>query len=141
MPDRIKKRSETEIELRKLIPIIVLLTALSAGSAWGQNLAAKEFAADCAGCHGADGKGNAAGMRAVPGYRAVDLTQLAKEDGGKFPRQKVFDTIDGRDRIRAHFRGDMPRWGSQYQLDSNDPANVKRRIDAMVDYIESLQEK
>ncbi len=80
-------------------------------------------------------------MRAVPGYRAVDLTQLAKEDGGKFPRQKVFDTIDGRDRIRAHFRGDMPRWGSQYQLDSNDPANVKRRIDAMVDYIESLQEK
>jgi mono/diheme cytochrome c family protein len=127
--------------MRKTIPILSLLMAVTAASARGQNLGAKEFAADCARCHGADGKGDVPAMRAVPGYLRVDLTQLAKDNGGEFPQQKVFDTIDGRDRIQAHFSGDMPRWGSQYQLESRDPANVKRRIEAMVAYIKSLQEK
>jgi hypothetical protein len=79
-------------------------------------------------------------MRAVPGYRPVDLTQLSKKNGGVFPRQEVTDAIDGRRRFAAHFRGDMPRWGSQFHIGDGDDAAVKRRISVLVDYIESLQE-
>ena len=42
--------------------------------------------ADCARCHGVDGKGGDPQMRAVPGYTSVDLTRLTERNGGHFPR-------------------------------------------------------
>ena len=117
-----------------------LILALSGGSVFAQSGAA-DYAANCAGCHGADGKSYVAAMRAVPGYRPVDLTVLSKNNGGVFPRQQVSEAIDGRRRLASHFHGDMPRWGSQFQYGNGDDAAVKRRISALVDYVESLQEK
>lgn len=99
---------------------------------------------DCARCHGTDGTGNSSAMRAVPGYVAVDLTKLSASNGGKFPRQKVYDIIDGRKRFSVHFIGDMPIWGLKYQDQNGDAANeakVRHRISALVDYIESMQAK
>ena len=103
-----------------------------------------EYLADCARCHAPDGKGRVAEMRQVKGYRSVDLTQLSKSNGGKFPRQSVYDAIDGRKRFPAHFIGDMPTWGLQYQ-DANqgskaNEGKIRHRITALVDYIESIQE-
>jgi hypothetical protein len=83
-------------------------------------------------------------MNAVPGYISVDLTQLSKNNNGQFPRQKVYDAIDGRKRFPAHFIGDMPTWGLKYSQASqrkNSEEEVQRRISALVDYVESLQEK
>ncbi len=83
-------------------------------------------------------------MRTVPGYIAVDLTQLSEANGGQFPRQQVYDAIDGRKRFPAHFVGDMPTWGLKYQQNKETPnsgARDERRISALVDYIESLQDK
>jgi len=85
-------------------------------------------------------------MREVKGYMSVDLTQLSKANGGQFPRQAVYDAIDGRKRFPAHFIGDMPTWGLQYQEKNQESSaegkeKVKSRISALVDYIESLQEK
>ena len=53
--------------------------------------------------------------------------------------------FDGRHRISAHFQGDMPRWGARYRIDQNDKSqteqSVRERISALVDYVESIQEK
>ena len=125
---------------RALLCAATLALPLTAPAALAQQLGAADYAANCAGCHGVDGKGNVAAMRGVPGYRSIDLTLLSKKHGGVFPRQEVTAAIDGRHRMAAHFSGDMPRWGSQFQAGSGDDAAAKHRIAALVDYIESLQE-
>jgi hypothetical protein len=123
----------------------ILLCALTVGgTALSDPLGRDDYLADCARCHGADGKGSVPQMREVPGYRPVDLTQLSKKNNGQFPRQKVYETIDGRRRFPAHFVGGMPTWGLKYQQDrftSQSEEKVKRRISDLVNYIESLQEK
>ena len=129
----------------KVILFFVLICLMGIGNASADSSAKKAFLADCARCHGADGKGHVAAMRTVPGYKSVDLTRLTKENRGQFPRQKVYDTIDGRKRFPAHFIGDMPTWGLKYREDDQKlgpeaEARIKRRISALVDYIESLQE-
>jgi len=118
---------------------------LVAGTAMAQSSAGKDYLQYCAECHGAEGRGAQPEKRAVPGYVSVDLTQISKRNGGEFPRQKVYDEIDGRQRIAAHFHGDMPRWGTRYHLDENDQSQadqrMRDRISAMVDFIELMQEK
>ncbi len=120
--------------------VLVLATA-----AMAQASADKDYLHDCAECHGADGKGNPSEKRTARGYVSTDLTQISKRNGGEFPRQKVYDAIDGRHRIAAHFRGDMPRWGARYRVDENDHSvaeqRVKDRISGLVDFVESMQEK
>jgi len=130
-----------------LFSLLLCLIAIgNASNASADAVGKKDYVADCAHCHGLDGKGGVPEMRMVPGYIAVDLTQLAKENSGQFPRQKVYDTIKGRKRFPAHFRGDMPTWGLEYQEDNQnlspeEQEKVRRGISALVDYIESLQEK
>ena len=122
----------------------VLLWAISLATASADPAGKKDYVADCARCHGLDGKGGVPAMRTVPGYIAVDLTQLSEANGGQFPRQQVYDAIDGRKRFPAHFVGDMPTWGLKYQQNKETPnsgARDERRISALVDYIESLQDK
>jgi hypothetical protein len=113
-------------------------------SSYADPVGKQDYLADCARCHGVDGKGGVPAMRAVRGYVSVDLTGLAEHNGGQFPRQQVYDAIDGRKRFPAHFIGDMPTWGLKYQPDnrgSEGEEKVRRRISALVDYIESLQAK
>ena len=85
-------------------------------------------------------------MRMVTGYVSVDLTQLSARNGGEFPRQRVYETIDGRRRILPHFAGDMPSWGLRFGLGNKnlkpeDEQKIRDRISALVDYLQSLQEK
>lgn len=75
-----------------------------------------------------------------------DLTLLSKKNDGKFPFDEVVDTIDGRKNIPSHGRIQMPflgttlqKPGQEFTPESN--ADVKRRIDAMARYVESLQQK
>jgi len=108
-------------------------------------LGKQDYEANCAECHGIDGKGSVSGKRMVPGYVSVDLTQLSKRNDGQYPRQRVYDTIDGRQRFAAHYKGDMPRWGTRYELERgaglDTEQDIRRRISALVEYIETLQEK
>jgi mono/diheme cytochrome c family protein len=123
---------------------ILLSTAILGGNANAQPAGKAAYLADCARCHGVDGKGAVPEMSAVPGYISVDLTQLSKSNDGRFPRQRVYNTIDGRQRFPAHLIGDMPVWGLKYGQTNLAPDKeklVKRRISALVDYIESIQEK
>ncbi|MGD0073309.1 MAG: cytochrome c [Candidatus Binataceae bacterium] len=102
----------------------------------------------CASCHGLSGKGDgpvAAALTRSPG----DLTQLRKKHGGKFPSQRVYRTIDGRDRVPSHGTREMPVWGQVFRLRQGSLAGggappltdeeIKARIQPIVEYIKSLQ--
>jgi hypothetical protein len=131
------------VATRQLL-IVLLLCPLTVCPVYADSRGKSRFLADCARCHAADGKGRVAEMRQVKGYMSVDLTQLSKSNGGKFPRQVVYDAIDGRKRFPAHFVGDMPTWGLQYQDtiqgSKASEKKVRDKISALVDYIESIQE-
>ena len=100
------------------------------------------FAFYCATCHGRKGTGDgpvAAALKSPPS----DLTQLARRNGGTFPRQRVeaFVTGDGDVLMPAHGSSDMPVWGPVFRgLDPSD-ALVKVRIANVVTYMESIQVK
>jgi len=109
---------------------------------------AREYQDNCARCHGTDAKGNGPDANDKPGYRPADLTQITKRHGEKFPRQEIYDVIDGGKRLPGHhnFNSPMPLWGLSFQLTGKEysdesEAAVKRRINALLDYLESIQEK
>ena len=127
----------------KSVLIFVLFSGLTFALKASAGPAGKaDYLVDCARCHGVDGKGGVPEMSTVPGYISIDLTQLSNENDGHFPRQKVYDAIDGRKRFPAHFIGDMPTWGLKYSQASPDSEEqVQRKISGLVDYIESIQTK
>lgn len=98
---------------------------------------AEMFKEYCATCHGLDAKGGgpaaAAMKRPVP-----DLTMLSKNNGGKFPETKVYNSIQG-DMVASHGSKDMPVWGSVLRGVSRDDATVKMRLTNLTNYIKSLQ--
>jgi mono/diheme cytochrome c family protein len=96
----------------------------------------------CATCHGRDAKGKGPVAEALT-VAPPDLTRLALDNGGAFPRQRVetFITHDGRVATPAHGTSDMPVWGPVFRgLDPSDTL-VKVRIANVVDYIASIQAK
>jgi mono/diheme cytochrome c family protein len=107
-----------------------------------------EYQDNCARCHGPDAKGNGPDANEKPGYHPADLTQISKHNGGHFPRQKIYDVIDGGKRVPGHynFNSPMPLWGLNFQLTGKEysaesEAAVQGRINALVDYLRSIQEK
>jgi mono/diheme cytochrome c family protein len=136
--------------LRTIVTIGLVLTALAIAIAPRPAAAQsgkQDYIAYCAECHGADGKGNGPTSRAIPmNPPPPDLTRLAERNGGKFPFQQVVDIIDGRKNIPSHERIQMPFLGTTLQQPGKEftpesDAQVKRRIEAMAQYVESLQQK
>lgn len=96
----------------------------------------------CAACHGADGRGGgpaAAALKMMP----ADLTQLAKQAGGKFPSLAVRRYIEGADEVSAHGSREMPIWGQAFRSLSvdNPQAQVDLRVGNLTKFIEGIQEK
>jgi len=142
---------------RCLVAGIVLagltLPALAASEEQGEDerfeQGALDFLSYCAPCHGRDGTGNgpvAMELKTKP----ANLTTIAKRNGGIFPQDKVRQRIDGRALPTAHGTSDMPVWGYWFKLQANAAgmlqedqvdaeAEVKERIDRLVDYIATLQ--
>ncbi|HUO05542.1 MAG TPA: cytochrome c [Candidatus Binataceae bacterium] len=134
------------------LAVAAAMLALSvAGAAIAQDQAKigqgkKDFETYCADCHGANGKGNGVAGNLVSDTPPPDLTVLARRNGGVFPTEAITDLIDGRKRIPSHERLEMPFWGvtlqrpgEEFSPQSN--AEVKQRIDAIVGYIRSIQQK
>lgn len=96
----------------------------------------------CRACHGATGKGDGTLGKSLR-KRPADLTQLAKKNQGQFPKETVAKLIDGRTGDEAHLKGDMPVWGDVFSKSqtSTGPEDVKARIDALVRYLETIQDK
>src|SRR5215208_4565696 len=104
------------------------------------------FARYCAPCHGDDGRGNGK-MAFGLSKPAPDLTHLAMRNGGAFPRERVARLIDRREQMDAHNR-EMPIWGDWFKLEAEegfegpagDEAKIRKRIDDLVDLLQSMQE-
>lgn len=100
------------------------------------------FRTYCTTCHGEKGKGDgplAEHLRFVP----PDLTLLAQRNGGDFPAKKVGRIIDGRDPVKGHGGPDMPVWGDAFKNTETgfDDEQVREKIESLVRYLETLQEK
>lgn len=96
----------------------------------------------CAACHGGGGKGDGP-VSEVLSAAVPDLTRISERNGGSFPREIVKQQTDGRDRITAHGAAQMPVWGYEFYIDEGAGAfseqGVSETLDALVDYLESLQ--
>jgi len=110
------------------------------------NLAGKSghavFKTYCGSCHGESAKGDGPLADALR-YRPSDLTLIAKHNRGKFDSDKVYRIVDGRDLVQGHGGTDMPVWGDAFKVSDEgySEKSVKARIQAMIDYLKSIQVK
>ena len=94
------------------------------------------YRAFCASCHGSRGSGDgvvASILRVAPS----DLTSIARRNSGTFPRDQVFSAIDGRAKVAGHGSGEMP--DVLKKTEGQSETIIRKRIDALVAYVESLQ--
>jgi mono/diheme cytochrome c family protein len=98
------------------------------------------FRTYCASCHGTTAMGDGP-LADVMRRRPTNLTDSARRNGGVFPSELMFRIIDGRQMVRGHGGPDMPVWGDAFRrsLDGSDEESVKRRIQALVTYLDSIQ--
>jgi mono/diheme cytochrome c family protein len=93
----------------------------------------------CAACHGADGKGNgpaASSLKAQP----TNLTELQKNNHGKFPDTHVIAILQFGADVPAHGSATMPVWGPI--LGNMNRLNVQEkqlRMSNLSRYLESIQ--
>ncbi len=131
---------------RSAFLLLILALVLAAGPAAAQS-GKQDYDTYCAECHGSNGKGNGPTTKTIPmNPPPPDITVLAKRNGGKFPFDEVVDLIDGRKQVPSHERIQMPFLGTTLQQPGKEftpesDAAVKRRIDAMARYVQSLQQK
>jgi len=131
---------------RSAFLLLILALVLAAGPAAAQS-GKQDYDTYCAECHGSNGKGNGPTTQTIPmNPPPPDITVLAKRNGGKFPFDEVVDLIDGRKQVPSHERIQMPFLGTTLQQPGKEftpesDAAVKRRIDAMARYVQSLQQK
>jgi len=121
----------------------VAAAAAGAGPQSAQVVSGKEnYRVYCENCHGAEGKGDGTFSKSLRKPPA-DLTQLAKKNKGQFPTETVAKLIDGRTRDQAHLKSDMPVWGDVFSKSAGSatPEDVKTRIDGLVRYLETIQDK
>lgn len=91
----------------------------------------------CAVCHGLEGYGNgplAEAMIIAPS----DLTGVSAKHDGTFPKAKVADVIRTGGGVLGHGTTAMPAWGLYFAVKRH-PEVARGRINALVDYIESIQ--
>jgi mono/diheme cytochrome c family protein len=131
--------------------ILVLLgpAALAMAAAAAQEPGADEqmvagssiYSTYCAVCHGPGGKGDGPLADSLR-FHPSDLTVLSRKNGGKFPKERVLRTVDGRNPVKGHGGPDMPVWGDAFKQarDGRDEKTVRQKIEAVVDHLESWQQ-
>ena len=123
---------------------VLALMPSAAAAAGGQLEGAEVWRNACAGCHGAEARGDGplADLLLTP---VPDLTGLTARAGGTFPRWEVLQTVDGRTAPRAH-GGPMPIFGELLRGDGvltqgpdGSPLTVSARLLALIDWLEAVQ--
>ncbi len=95
----------------------------------------------CASCHGEQGRGDGPMVKALK-VQPADLTRLARSHQGRFPREEVYNAIDGRREVLGHGPGTMPVWGATFQERGSDrpqEREVREKILDLLTYLESIQ--
>jgi mono/diheme cytochrome c family protein len=139
---------------RRLLPALLslpfVLPGLGAQAEEGLDAAAGDFRTYCATCHGVEGRGEGPVAEHLK-TRPADLTGIARRNGGTYSREAVYTRIEGLDMPGAHGSSDMPVWGmwftsqavgESFLVEDAAPAaeRARNRIEALVAYIETLQE-
>ena len=133
---------------RYLLPLIAAgLSCFAASSASAQSLnlgvpldGPSVFKAYCASCHGVDGKGHGPAAEALKA-KPIDLTQIAINNKGMFPRATIEDVLTNGGKWKAHGSKEMPTWGPIFaDADKNDKI-ATAHIHNLVTYLESIQVK
>ncbi|MCP3962835.1 MAG: cytochrome c [bacterium] len=98
------------------------------------------FRAYCTSCHGAAAEGDgplAKSLRVEPS----NLTELAKENGGEFPFERVQKKIDGREKVKGHGTSDMPVWGKAFKQvdDKATDQQIDDKVIALAYFVRSMQ--
>jgi len=138
-----RKLNRVVVFLLVMVAAVLAQTGSKPGSAANaEPVTGKQlFTSYCALCHGADAKGGgpfAPQLKKWP----PDLTQLAKKNNGVFPAMHVEEAIDGEFGMPAHGTSEMPVWGPVFRSMAHGKKDSARlRIDSLVKYLETLQEK
>jgi len=134
------------------LSVSCLALAMCSGLVFAQqaktDMGKREFEANCASCHGMDGRGNGP-LGNLLRVGPPDLTQLAKKNQGILPMNRLYEVIEG-GTVAAHGTRDMPIWGREYRIDDaehlkeargNYDANalVRARILLLLEYVNRLQ--
>ncbi len=137
------------------MPVRHLIVFLAAGFSWAAAFADQTaveaqldqgrrlYTENCVACHGVEARGDGVVAAALKGA-VPDLTRLAQDNGGRFPRDRVYRVIDGRLDVAAHGTRLMPVWGSEFWLgdgaDERAEITAAEKLHALVAYLKSLQE-
>jgi mono/diheme cytochrome c family protein len=94
----------------------------------------------CKTCHGARATGDGP-LAKLLRKQPADLTLLARKNGGVFSGEMVARIIDGRKPLAGHGGGDMPVWGEAFANTAEGAEATPRKIAALVNYLESIQQR
>lgn len=109
---------------------VAFVAACAQNVATGRNVYDKH----CVTCHGAEGRGDgdfSDKLLKLP----PDLTVLARENGGEFPRLRVTESIVGTGR-GDHFSGAMPAFADV----AGSGKLADYRLEALLNYLEAIQQ-
>jgi mono/diheme cytochrome c family protein len=93
----------------------------------------------CSPCHGVDGRGKGP---AAPALKAqpTDLTELQKNNHGKFPETHVMAILEFGTDVPAHGSATMPVWGPILgNMNRTNVQDKQLRISNLSRYLESIQ--
>lgn len=132
-------RNATRILLAATIPLLAIKAQAADYVAMsGQQL----YARFCASCHGVLGRGDGPVSNSIL-VEVPDLTLIARRAGGKYPRERIVQIIDGRHIVGAHGTRVMPVWGedlSRVEIGNPDAERASRTvIERLADYVGLLQ--
>lgn len=101
-----------------------------------------DFYWSCLPCHGEKGRGDGV-MSSILKKPPADLTQIAKNNGGKFPFWTIFNVVAGRETVPGHETLQMPNYWERYWGEQAEkgflPPDI--RILLLTHFVESIQEK
>lgn len=155
MIGKIRTSKPTDVVLRiGLLAIVTLLIVPVFGSA--QQTAPDQafqvskgrvtYRVYCINCHGAKAKGDG-NLAELLTVKVTDLTQLKKENDGKYAANDVAKAIDGRAQVLGHGMKEMPVWGDVFQTSVAEPTpdaageeRARAKIQELVAYLETIQE-
>jgi mono/diheme cytochrome c family protein len=135
---------------RKYLPAGALLLIVAAGlsqtvikkkemSRTAPSEGAEMYAAYCAACHGAGGKGDGPAAAAVK-TPMPDLTLLTAYNDGEFPSKSILYTLGSVHGGGAHGSADMPVWGDLFRSSGQSDSIVQMRLYNLTRFLEAIQE-
>lgn len=104
------------------------------------------FEGHCAACHGMTGNGDG-DIADLFKVKPKALSELSKENGGKFPFERVYQTLKATNEVKGHGRSAMPVWGDYFRVEVLDDPTVNEeesfialgKMLSVIYYIETLQ--